>query len=381
MRAAIQQKQYRGEQVRIMIPLTNEQLLTRIAFVFTPKVEVEGLTAKALCCISYSLSSSGYNVSAVSSASFSFAAGQHRYVATSLHGQFKPHKQSIHNPVQWPEQDLTLLADAFSTDEEKVTSGSEVGHVVCDRRNDYVDVGLIRQPDEYKPTHVWYTEAQLTEYMVALLKATFDINWMPARVLIHSPPCFCRGAGEHQIPGTLIMTTHASDVSSSKDNRYWHFRVQLDAGHETEQGQSGSAVTFASDGRPIGMLVGRFKNNHSIAVVTPLHHIYASLNDGLNEQDRLQLCACPDGPGTVAAPQQSTKSIKNWRVYCQAPATNTDTLTPYTLKRDFWINGLLQSCCKPHTWLANCLVEGMKLDPLAVERPSHDTLPPSCRFW
>jgi len=373
------------------------------------------MAATALCCVSYSLEPDVANLVTLSSAGFLFASGERRYVATSLQGRFHANRQHL------PWQGQTLLGDAFLADDEKrtdtgeaahsqpyrltdapspplaemlsvfrrstwlqqpvadkavaadrqadnkrLTGTTEVGAVVCDWRNDYVDVGLIQLHDRPETAAEWYTEAEVVDYMVALMKSTWEPDWTPARVLVHTPACLRGVAGEGPIAGTIV---EVRSVQVKGGSHNWHFLVLLEAGYRVLPGQSGSAVTLKSDGRPIGMLVARFEDDHAVALVTPLHHIYASLNSALPEQKKLLLCR--QCPVTVEAPRHSTKQLANQSVLC------TVDREPYRLRLRT-NRPPLQACCQLHTDEASERY-WHTVDPLAAFHPS--TVPQSCRFW
>ena len=358
-----------GETMRILFHKSyidlRPKLLDRVVVVLKRKVEVEELMSTALCCVNYSLQHSTPRVSCLTTAGFSFGAGEHRYVATSLHGKLNAHKQQISSLRR-----AVILADAFGMRDEKHSGAGEVGYVVCDWRTDYLDVGLIQLHDEHKSTGVWFTEEQVVEYMVELMKATYDIDWDAAPVHIHSASVFSSGAGVDRIPGKLIRVW---DVGRGGSSRKWHFLVQMDVGHAVVPGQSGSAVTLVSDGRPIGMLVGRVKGDPTMAVVTPLHHIYASVNSVLDADQKVHLCTCHQCPVSVAESQRATKLItdRSLTVYCKR------CNKPHTLQTA--VDGEVGGCCGEQHKLANESVQQRIHHPLSSSMPT--VLPYSCTYW
>ena len=110
----------------------DRQLLDRLVVAFTPAVEAEDLASTALCCVSYGLSDSTPNVTTVTTAGFSFVVGECRYIATRLHGRSNSHNR--HMSALPP---AVLLADAFRSDDSTLLYASQVGHVVCDWRNQH----------------------------------------------------------------------------------------------------------------------------------------------------------------------------------------------------------------------------------------------------
>ena len=180
LRTAIERKQCHGDQLPFVFGsnLLRDGLMGRIVVAFTPRVDVEEATSKAtaLCCVSYSLNPNVACVATASTAGFSFvAAGERSYVITSLHGRHNANRQQPQG-----RRNYVLLADAFATDDEKLTGATEVGHVVVDWRNDNIDVGLVQLHDEHTTPAVWYPEAEVVAYMVALIKST-HINYTVLR--------------------------------------------------------------------------------------------------------------------------------------------------------------------------------------------------------
>jgi len=323
--------------------------------------ESSGVTVTGgLCCVGYSVNKD--EITTMCTAGFSFASGDRHYIATSLHGEHSAHE------LQVPWRGQALLADAFWTKDSELKSGGEVGAVVCDWLNDYVDVALIQKDDRDEPAAEWYSEEQVVEYMVQLVKATFQHDWTPVPVLVHTAVCFRGVAGAGPIPATLMSI--GNFLPSDSTYYHWHFLVRFDSGYEVVHGQDGSAVTLASDGRPIGMLVRRLKDKPSVALVTPLHHIYASLNSVLPADQKLRLCR--QCPVTVVASHHVGKFIAYKNVLC------IKTGQPYQLSLAPSGDRPLQACCQEHTELVNYRVEQLIYSPLSVV-PSR--LPASCQFW
>ena len=311
----------------------------------------------------YSLQHAAPCIRCISTAGFSCASdtSESRYVATSLHGWIDARKQ-----VGSGQSEKVVLADVFRTDDEKFTGANEVGHVVGDWRNDYIDVALVQVPDEQKSAAVWYTQAEVISYMVDLMKATYDINWSPVRVIVHSPPCFSH-ADTSGIFGTLSRIWHIGERDSK--THCWHITVRLDANQNVLPGQSGSAVTLVDGSRPIRMLVGRLGSSLSTAVVTPLHHIYASLNEGPLKHSRVHLFSCPDGLDTVAASEQPTKFLERGRVFYR------ETRKQHMLAPEPMIDGLLKACCSKHSRQVNDRLHN------AFDHKQENAVPSSCQWW
>ena len=344
-----------------------ERDLDRVVVVLTDAVEAEDLTSTALCCVSYSLTHQAPNVTTVTTAGFSFAAGDRHYVATSLHGAINARRQHIPS-----KECAVILADAFRTDDETLAGAGEVGAVLCDWRNQYVDVGLIQLHDEHKSAAVCYTEAQVVAYMVILIKAVYSVDESAVRVLVHPASCFTGSTDPDRIPGTLVRVWHVGKPGSS-NTREWHLLVQLDAGYEVRKGQSGSAVTLEADGTPVGMLVANIKGDSTKALVTPLHHIYASLNSVLPTDQKLHLCACHQCPVTVAASQRATKLMTNAQVHC--------AVCSKPLRLQAAVNGeVLDGCCGGQRELAVERLSQRLHNPLSSSLVPTD-VPVSCVFW
>ena len=350
LQTAIERKQYRGDQLDFFIACPElPQILGRVVCAFANKVdEVESVTwtGIAVCCVGHSLDPSMPNTIKTSTAGFRFMFGGNRhFAATSLHGEFNAARQHIQ---QSPVRRAVLLADAFATGDENLATASEIGHVFSDVRNDFVDVGLIQLRGlGNTPMQLWYSEDDVVVYMKDEMKASYT-NTNGARVLIHSPLCFLEGQGDGPMPGAVIEVKNFISTDRSYN---WHFTVQLADGYEVKPGQSGSAVTLADSGRPMGMLVGHYRDDSSIAIVTPLHHIYASLNDALRltlspDSGPLRLCWFAFPASRRAALSFTVPSLHNriveGRVICGL------TQQPYRLNISPAVNGSRQEECCPY---------------------------------
>ena len=322
-------------------------------------------------CVSYSLDASKSDITSISSAGLRFIAGEYRYLATSLHGRFSGHMQEI------PRRGAVLLADGFRADGH-LAIAHEIGPVMCDWRNDYVDVALIHLLGDLSTDGAWYTEDAVTEdavlgYMIPLMRKVASKDLVPSdpssfRVLVHPGPRF-RGVGS--IPGAIVSLEHTVSLEAGSKHR-WQFLVQLDAGHEVNACQSGSAVTLASDGRPIGMLVSHWVHDRSIAIVTPLHHIFASLNSVMGT---VRLCSFHNDPLRVDLLPRATKRVLYGEVRC------LQTSRPYSVKLSS-AAGLLDCCCSWHTEQANKRVEQMMSNPFShIPTEKQNTLPDYCLLW
>lgn len=380
---AIRRKQCRAGELLFMFSWKDTEqlagLLPRVVVVFSDAaVRAENVTATALYCVSHGLTLAAPTATSVSTAGFCFSAVHEQYIATSLHGLFdarKPYLSRLKASV--------LLADAFRTDDEKLTGAGEVGHVICDWQTDFVDVGLIQLLDQHQSAAAWYTEEQVVTYMIELIKSTYDIEPVATRVLIHSAACFRGTAGEGPIPATLLEVNH---IVSQQRRHDWHLILQLDDGFKVLPGQSGSAVTLESDGRPIGMLVARYKDDHTKAIVTPLHHIYSSLNKLQRERSRHYLQMCHTCPATVAASQNATTHIdaSTSKVVC------TETKQVFELRESpaSAREGVWKTCCPRHTVRAEkrALDEPNELVASRIREVNRflankHFLPSSCEFW
>ena len=374
LRTAIERKQCHGDQLPFVSgssvlrdgPMST--LVRSIVVVFIMKVDVgEAITtATALCCVSYDPSKFPRIV--MSTAGFIFASGKHRYVATRLDGR-RPVRQRPGAIVEQGRATETTVfpVDVFRTEDDHLTYAEEVGHVVCDWTNDYIDVVLIKLLDEDTPSAVYYTEEQVTHYMISLMKS---IVHQDASILvhIHTASCLQEAFETGVIPGTIVDVRH---ITRGSVVRRRHIIVRLHEGYKIQPGQCGSAVTLVGDGRPVGMLVARFNNDDSIAVVTPLHHIYASLNTGLPAARKLQLYP---RRGTVAAARLVSKIIKDGLVQCAV------TRAACELERRRNISGPLQGCCMWHTTQANARI-GRVNNPFARMPPPVPPVPLSRQFW
>ena len=280
-------------------------LVHRIVFAFTNKVRAEDAMSTALYSVNYSLEPDKPQVALLSSSSFLFACGQYRYVASSLHGRFYVNRQRIFGLGH------VMLADAFRTDDTELADAREVGRVICDWRNDYVDVGLVQLLDEHESYAECYSENEVVAYMKPLMRDIAESR--TTRVLVHSAACFRGVAGEGPIPGTIL---EVKTIQSSTEDQWHHlhFVVKLDPPYTVLLGQSGSAVTLEDGGRPVGMLVARYEDDHTKALVTPLHHIYASLNSVLPADGALWLCR--ERPVAVPTSEHATKHIVGGSVLC-----------------------------------------------------------------
>lgn len=355
------------------------QLLDRMVLAITPKVTATDMTAStALFSVCHSLDSAACTVKPFSTAGFVFAAGGRQYVATSLHGQIQKSRQSI------PGLGEVILADSFRTDDKTGIRAEEVGFVVCDWVNDFIDVGLIQLLDEHKSVDEWYTEVDIFKEGVKDLRAAMSTS-AEHRVRIHAPACFRREREDDEleeeddevgdnIAGTIIWA--GNNRPDNQRGQKYHFLVQLD--RNVVLGQSGSAVTSAFDGRPVGMLVGRLDQQPDIAIVIPLHHIFASLNSVLPDGQKLQLCSCHRCPVTVAASQHATKRVEDASVVC------AERDGPFGLQRQHQQNGVhphsacspLQGCCLKHTSVAN--------ERVITNNPFSNVpvwLPIACAWW
>ena len=357
---AIQRKTCLGHRLRFFFNNLyidrHPDILWNVVVVFTPQVKVREVTRTALCCVSYNYSWDDFRLifGVSSTAGLSFAADNNRYIATSLHGQMLPSREDVD--------------DAFTTDDGELRDASQVGYLVCDWKNDFVDVALIQLLDEHKSGDVGRTEEQVVKYMKAEMKATYAINSTPTRVHIHSASCFRGRAGDGPIPGTIL---EVRSVVSDRHCYNWHLLVQLDDGFQVELGQSGSAVTRVNDGRPIGMLVARLETDHSIAIVTPLHHIHASLNRVKGHAPLLSLYN--ECPVTVAEAELSTTRITDSRAYCLL------CKQPYKLK--LWpLTAQVDSCCTQSGQLAATRLANKRTDLfLSFHKPN--SLPTCCQYW
>ena len=354
----IQSKQCRAEQLEVFFHRSlfrYTQLLQRVVFAFTPRMRAEDATSPALCySVRYdSPPPQRYHDSVrLSTTGFVFAVSGRRYVATSLHGLFHANRQHI------PTRGDVLLADAFRADDDKLANVGEVGHVICDWRSNYVDVALIQLlDDEQQPDTAFHTEAEVVGYMRLLMRAT--VQSRTTRVLVHTAPCL--GGGDGTMPGAIVWVG-CIDSTTSDSCRKWHFIIQLDRPLIVQLGQSGSAVTLADGGLPIGMLTARCAENHSRAVVTPLHHLYAALNDVLGPPRPLRLCrVCP---ATVATSRLATKRIELGRVYCM----DTGELHSISFSPPSTAVDGVQCCCPKHSYAAIERLERMRYDKKLAER-------------
>ena len=240
-----------------------------------------------------------------------------------------------------------------------------------------MDAGLIQLHDEHQAAGVWYSEDEVVQYMPSLMKATFDINWRPLRVIIHPASCFTVAAGPDHIPGELVRVWNVGKVGSS-NVRQWHFLIQLEAGYEVVAGQGGAAVTLESGGTPIGMLVASLQKDATKAVVTPLHHIHASLNSVLPVEQKVQLCHCHQCPVSVSAShsQHATKQIRNERVYC----TSCKQLLQLRLHTGTAVGGTLDGCCSDQMRQTSERIRAGLLSPLLCSSDPYEQ-PTSCALW
>ena len=360
LHTAIRHKQCSGEQLRFFFDgQLDALLLSRVVLAFTDAVEMENLTT-TLHSVSYNLNDEQPIFEQYSTASFVFSTNHHRYVATSLHGKFDARKQRVaERPV--------ILADALRAGGGEGGVTGEVGHVVCDWRNNFVDVGLIQlQNEEHKSAAAGFSEDQVHDYMKELVRAVIGKGIEPIhpsrlRVLVHC-------AGANPIPGSI---THVKTVL----DREMHLIVQYDVG-EVELGQSGCAVTLESDGRPVGMLVARSKRKAAdryTAVVTPLHYIYCLLNDVLGrDASKVQLCHRLEEPLSVATPGHVHVAGENKCVECGAVVEHYNLITePYGI-----IGGLLKTRCTRHRWAHEPVRQMSTQTFLSV--PDGFTFKPSC---
>ena len=377
LQAAIQREHCRGDQLRFFFNNPHidrhPQILDRIVVTFTQKVTVQHVMSTSVYTVSYPLSPDVLGTEETGTAGFSFFSRRGQYVATSLHGKIVASKQHI------PGRGQLILADAFRTDNEHLANASEVGHVVCDWENDYLDVGLIHLLGDLGTAGAWFTEDAVVGYMVPLMRKVVSKDVVPSepssfRVLVHPATCFRGAAGVGSIPGTITWVGH-TECGETGSKHCWHLIVRVDVGYEIIPGQSGSAVTLVSDGRPIGMLVGRFKGDPTMAVVTPLHHIYASVNSVLGLSRKVILCRCHNGPVTVPVSRHVTKRIVDRQVCC------SDTSEPYKLRLPS-TGGALLGCCVSHTMSANQQVQQLASNPFSsIPADKVNSLPTSCKFW
>ena len=386
-RSAIDAKECRGQQLRLFFQTLHHDfptLMSRILLLFMPKVKPTEATDALFCtCHNFDSHHAGAIAhKATATAGFSFAAGDVRYVTTCLHGHMNKCRQP--NSIlpsgvvrEWG----VFLGDAFAVDEKEpanagelgpvVSKASEVGPLVCDWRNHYLDVALVLL-DQPSPATAWYTEAEVVKYMQTEMACS--VSSEPVRVYVHSAPFFRTSAEPtNGIPGTIV------EVGSWFGNpHHWlfHFVVQLDQGHAGKQGQSGSAVTLARNGRPLGTMVATLSDSR--VLVTPLHHIYSSLNSVLGRQTpkrQLQLCVFDSGPVAVMAARHSTKFVLDGEVCC-------NNATPAVHKMQLlYVADQLRVCCVARELQVASQIEQREHDPLSNIQPlphTDNNLPHCC---
>ena len=360
------------------------ELLDRIVVAFTSKVTAEKVST-ALFSQGFSLSANSPSAgeSLFTTAGLVFDTTDARYAVTSLHGTLGKGK------VQTAEAQWIILADAFRTDDEKMTNASEVGHVAGDWRTDHVDVGFIQLHGEHKAAEL-FTEDDVIQYMVPLMRRVneaFEETFQGAPVLVHSPPCFRGAAGSGPIPGTIrkvkTITPLESDEKTNTLNYEWHLVVQLAPGFKVVPGQSGSAVTMRCCGhlgwsdRPVGVLVARYKDDHSIAIVTPLHAIFSLLNDvlGREKPSRMQLCHSLVAAASHAQSANSLAEDNN----CSHCTTARECCALRQQPHLGVIGGLLKERCVKHRAIAHNLVKQMTFSPLSDD--TSNRIPSSYGLW